>query len=155
GPIQLPHRGPHADRRALPSKLGRGGPPRRRCTGAGGSAWLARTDRRWPRHTRRLPYGPHRFLTGTAEPRQAEAAAAQVRATGRIALLGRHEIAFDPATDLVLDFQHVPDLHPNGMTLTAFDGEGEQIARQDYFSTGGGFFSTRHQLEQPAPDDRV
>lgn len=91
----------------------------------------------------------------TVDPEAAHAAAAQVRATSCIALLGRHEIAFNPVRDLVLDFDHIPDLHPNGMVLTAFDGEGAVIARAEYFSTGGGFFSSRHQLEQPAADDQV
>ncbi len=95
------------------------------------------------------------FQPETAEPEEAQAAAAAVRETHRIALLGQREIAFDPATDLVLDFEHIPDLHPNGMVLTAFDETGAELARHDYFSTGGGFFSSRHQLEQPAPDDQV
>ncbi|MBO9724354.1 MAG: L-serine ammonia-lyase [Novosphingobium sp.] len=95
------------------------------------------------------------FQPETADPGQAHAAAAEVRASGRIALLGRREIAFDPKADLVLDFDHIPDLHPNGMVLTAFDADGGEIARHEYFSTGGGFFSSRHQLEQPAPDDQV
>lgn len=95
------------------------------------------------------------FQPETADPDEAHAAALEVRERQRIALLGRREIAFDPATDLVLDFDHVPDLHPNGMVLTAFDADGTEIARHEYFSTGGGFFSSRQQLEQPAPDDRV
>ena len=95
------------------------------------------------------------FEPETAEPAEAHAAAAEVRASGRIALLRRHEIAFDCARDLILDFDHIPDLHPNGMVLTAFDAAGEELARGEYFSTGGGFYSTRHQLEQPAPDDQV
>lgn len=91
----------------------------------------------------------------TADPEQAHAAAAEVRASRRISLLGRREIALDPATDLVLDFETIPDLHPNGMILTAFDAAGSDIAHQEYFSTGGGFFSSRQQLEQTAPDDQV
>jgi L-serine dehydratase len=95
------------------------------------------------------------FLPEAVDPAEAQAAAARVRESGRIALLGRREIGFDPARDLVLDFETVPDLHPNGMVLAAFAADGAEIARTQYFSTGGGFFSSRHQLEQPAPDDRV
>ncbi|MFC0687640.1 L-serine ammonia-lyase [Novosphingobium clariflavum] len=95
------------------------------------------------------------FEPETAEPAEAHAAAAEVRASGRIALLGRREIAFDCARDLILDFDHIPDLHPNGMVLTAWDADGAELARGEYFSTGGGFYSSRHQLEQPAPDDQV
>ena len=91
----------------------------------------------------------------TVDPEHAHAAAAEVRVHHRISLLGRREIALDPAADLVLDFDKIPDLHPNGMILTAFDEAGLSIARQEYFSTGGGFFSTRQQLEQTAPDDQV
>jgi len=95
------------------------------------------------------------FEPETAEPAEAHAAAAAVRESGRIVLLGRHEIAFDCARDLILDFDHIPDLHPNGMVLTVWDAAGEELARGEYFSTGGGFYSSRHQLEQPAPDDQV
>lgn len=91
----------------------------------------------------------------TVDPQHAVDVAAGVRASGTLNVLGRYRIAFDPATDLILDFSAMPDLHPNGMVLTAFDAHGAQIARQEYFSTGGGFFSTRRQLEQPAPDDQV
>lgn len=91
----------------------------------------------------------------TVDPAFAHALAEQVRATHRITLLGQQEIVFDPTTDLILDFEGVPDLHPNGMILTAFDANDRQIATQQYFSTGGGFFSSRTQLEHPAPDDQV
>ncbi|WP_260925328.1 L-serine ammonia-lyase [Novosphingobium sp. 9] len=95
------------------------------------------------------------FRPETAEPDEAHAAAARIRAEKRVALLGARGIAFDPATDLVLDFDCIPDLHPNGMVLAAFDAAGSELARQDYFSTGGGFYSTRQQLERPVPDDQV
>ena len=95
------------------------------------------------------------FRPETADPAEAHAAAASIRAQGKVSLLGGPVIAFDPSCDLVLDFDFIPDLHPNGMVLTAFDAQGGELARQDYFSTGGGFYSTRHQLEQPAPGDQV
>lgn len=91
----------------------------------------------------------------TLDPEAAHAAAARVRESGRIALLGRHEVAFDAARDLVLDYDVIPALHPNGMSLAAYDSDGACLAEGEYFSTGGGFFATRRQLEQPVGDDLI
>ncbi|WP_433047636.1 L-serine ammonia-lyase [Dactylosporangium sp. CS-033363] len=58
---------------------------------------------------------------------------------GRIALLGRHDIAFDPDADLVLHRRRSLPEHPNGMRFTAWDGAGEELLARTYFSVGGGF----------------
>ncbi|WP_338466467.1 L-serine ammonia-lyase [Novosphingobium sp. ZN18A2] len=91
----------------------------------------------------------------TLDPEAAHAAVAKARTEGRIALLGKHEIAFDAARDLCLAFDVIPALHPNGMVLAALDDEGGEIAQAEYYSTGGGFFATRRQLEQPAQGDLI
>ncbi|CCA91409.1 L-serine ammonia-lyase [Novosphingobium sp. PP1Y] len=91
----------------------------------------------------------------TVDPQEAYAAVADVRATGRVTLLGEREIGFDPQSDLVLDFASMPDLHPNGMVLSAYDDAGARIDEADFYSTGGGFFSSRAQLEQTARNDQL
>ncbi|SLK06888.1 L-serine ammonia-lyase [Novosphingobium mathurense] len=95
------------------------------------------------------------FRPETVDPEAAYAAVAAVRETGRVSLLGEHEIGFAPQTDLVLDFACMPDLHPNGMVLCAYDAAGAKIAEEDFYSTGGGFFSSRAQLEQTARNDEL
>jgi L-serine dehydratase len=95
------------------------------------------------------------FDPETLDPEAADRAAATVHAAHQLTLLGEHVISFDPAKDIVFDYDTVSDLHPNGMRLTAYSKAGEVVRARDYFSTGGGFIASRRQLEIPAPDDLV
>jgi L-serine dehydratase len=61
-----------------------------------------------------------------------------IRATARLALLGRREIDFDAGEDLVLHRRKSLPFHPNGMRFQAFGAAGELRART-YYSVGGGF----------------
>jgi len=63
----------------------------------------------------------------------------QVRLSGRLRLDGRHEIAFDERRDLVLHKRRALPFHANGMGCTAFDAEGAELDRHEYYSVGGGF----------------
>ena len=78
-----------------------------------------------------------------------------LRRSHQLALPGGRCIAFDPSTDLILAYDAMPALHPNGMRCQAFDASGSVVADRDYYSTGGGFIASRRQLERPAADDRV
>ena len=95
------------------------------------------------------------FDPETLEPEIADSAVAAVHATRQLNLMGERLITFDPARDIVFDYDTVSDLHPNGMCLTAYGKAGDIICTRDYFSTGGGFIASRRQLETPAPDDLV
>lgn len=66
---------------------------------------------------------------------------------GRMPLDGRHEIAFDRQKDMTLHMRRSLPGHPNGMRLTAFDADGEQLHSRDYYSVGGGFVVTSDELE--------
>jgi iron-sulfur-dependent L-serine dehydratase single chain form len=63
-------------------------------------------------------------------------------------------LAFDPATDIRLDYETRDLLHPNAMRLAVLAGDAV-LAEEEWFSTGGGFIASRRQLEQAAPADRV
>jgi L-serine dehydratase len=91
----------------------------------------------------------------TLDPDEAERVEARVGAEKRLALLGMHEIAFDPVKDIVFAYDVMPKLHPNGMKLSAFDASGASILEQTWFSTGGGFIATEKQLSTPAPKDTI
>lgn len=54
-------------------------------------------------------------------------------------MLGAHEIAFDPDTDLVLHRRRSLPYHANGMTLFAYDDAGAVLLEKTYYSVGGGF----------------
>jgi len=57
----------------------------------------------------------------------------------RIALLGKHDVALDPETQLVFHRREKLPLHANGMRFTAFDAAGGVLAARIYYSVGGGF----------------
>jgi L-serine dehydratase len=63
---------------------------------------------------------------------------AAVRDTGRLKLLGVHEVAFRPKEDLRFLRESLP-FHPNGMRFTALDAKGEALRSRVYYSVGGGF----------------
>ena len=91
----------------------------------------------------------------TVEIDRALAAEDHTRRSGRLALLGQHEIAFAPDADLVFDYDTPARLHPNGMRLLAYSADGACLSEQTYYSTGGGFIASERQLEQPVKDDQV
>jgi L-serine dehydratase len=91
----------------------------------------------------------------TLDPLSADTRVAAVYAARKIALNATQEIGFDPETDLVFAYHVIPDLHPNGMKLTAYNQAGEIVRAQTYYSTGGGFIASRKQLERPITDDIV
>ncbi|MBL4854644.1 MAG: L-serine ammonia-lyase [Robiginitomaculum sp.] len=91
----------------------------------------------------------------TLDPAQADTQMAQVFADKAISLCGQKNIAFDPASDIVFDYDTAPDLHPNGMKMLALDIQSSVITEQVYYSTGGGFIASREQLLTPLKDDIV
>jgi L-serine dehydratase len=63
----------------------------------------------------------------------------RIRVEGRIRLLGRHEIAFDEPMNLLFHGNEVLPGHSNGMRFTAHDAALGVLAREEYYSIGGGF----------------
>jgi L-serine dehydratase len=66
----------------------------------------------------------------------------------RLALGGKHSIAFDPETDLIFDFGPPLPGHANGMVLQAFDASGTELLQRTYYSIGGGFVMSADELAQ-------
>ena len=64
---------------------------------------------------------------------------AGMRQAGRIALLGRREIAFVEKDDLRFFRRETLPFHANGMRCVAFDADGRELAERCYYSVGGGF----------------
>jgi L-serine dehydratase len=63
----------------------------------------------------------------------------RIRSSGRIRLLGEHEIAFDEPMQLLFMHHERLPRHSNGMRFTAL-GAGQRVLREeDYYSIGGGF----------------
>ena len=72
-----------------------------------------------------------------------------VRRTQRLRLLGEHDVAFDPAHDLVLDGRRSLPFHPNAMTMTALGASGEVLLNETWYSVGGGFVVSQDVAEHP------
>ncbi len=62
-----------------------------------------------------------------------------MRTEGVLALLGRHAVAFREAEHLIFHRDQQLAAHPNGMRFSAWNAAGDVIAREDYYSIGGGF----------------
>ncbi|HVR08287.1 MAG TPA: L-serine ammonia-lyase [Thermoanaerobaculia bacterium] len=76
---------------------------------------------------------------------------AEIRAEGRLRLLGLREVAFDEKEDLVWNRKQLLPLHSNGMQFAAFDGGGRTLDHRTYYSVGGGFVVN----EEDAGRDRL
>ncbi|WP_030676243.1 L-serine ammonia-lyase [Streptomyces sp. NRRL B-1347] len=87
----------------------------------------------------------------------------EIKSSGRINLLGMHEIDFDFDEDLVLHRRKALPYHANGMTIFAYDREGALVLEKTYYSVGGGFVVDETVLNQEGatgenpivPDDTV
>jgi L-serine dehydratase len=63
----------------------------------------------------------------------------RIRTEGRLRLLGTHEIVFDEPLNLLFHTDQVLPGHSNGMRFTAQDAALTVLAREEYYSIGGGF----------------
>lgn len=74
----------------------------------------------------------------------------ETRDTNSMQLAAQSSIEFHEQSDLLFHKTNLP-LHENGMTVTAYDQAGHQLAFETYYSTGGGFISTESELAHPTP----
>ena len=77
---------------------------------------------------------PERIDPETIEPRLATIRSAQALPLG-----GVHPIRFDESRDLLFHKDQTLPGHSNGLRFHAFDGRGTELAKQVYYSIGGGF----------------
>ena len=75
----------------------------------------------------------------------------RIRSSGRIRLMGRHEIDFNEKADLKFNKRQKLPFHPNGMRFAAFDADGAELASREYYSVGGGFVVNHDE----AAEDRI
>jgi len=64
---------------------------------------------------------------------------AAISTSGRLNVLGEHEIPFAVGENLEFDRKKTLSQHPNGMRFTALDADGAILRARVYFSVGGGF----------------
>jgi L-serine dehydratase len=93
------------------------------------------------------------FLPDTYDHAKAETAMAEINRTHRVQPEGLPELVFDPAKDLIFDYDHTLPGHANGMILMATDAQGDVILQQVFYSVGGGFVLTDQELTEGAASD--
>jgi L-serine dehydratase len=89
------------------------------------------------------------FLPAEVEPDQVFAIEERARKQHTIALARDRIIAFDPDRDIQWRFRETLAAHPNGLTITALDSDGQVLSVETYFSLGGGFVATQAELQAP------
>ena len=78
-------------------------------------------------------------MPDTVDPEHAQRLLDDSHATRRLALLDKHEIGFDPGQDVVLHRRKRLEFHSNAMTFLATAADGTELAKNTYYSVGGGF----------------
>lgn len=86
------------------------------------------------------------FRPDTYDAEAAQAALDQIHATGHVSPEGLGRLRFDPANDLVFDYDRTLPGHANGMILKATDAQGDVTLQETYYSVGGGFVLTEAEL---------
>jgi L-serine dehydratase len=89
------------------------------------------------------------------DPDVGDQALKAVAQDGRLMLGGDHAITFDAERDIVWAGRERLPQHPNALTFTAFDGDGQPLLRRTWFSVGGGFVRDEDDIGRNAPEDRT
>jgi L-serine dehydratase len=90
------------------------------------------------------------FLPDTYDEGKAEAALTAINADKEVINDGLPNLRFDPAADLIFDYDTRLKAHANGMRLQATDTQGDIILSQVFYSIGGGFVLTEEELASGA-----
>ncbi|MEM6461360.1 MAG: L-serine ammonia-lyase [Pseudomonadota bacterium] len=83
----------------------------------------------------------------TVDPDAIDSIINTVQLDKKVSPPGHPTYAFDPDKDLIFDRKNPLSGHANGMTFTAYDGDGRVLLKRIYYSIGGGFVLTDLELE--------
>lgn len=86
------------------------------------------------------------FLPDQYDHAAAEQTLLKITETKKIRVSGLPPIRFDPDTDLTFDYDQILEGHSNGLKFVALDENGAELAREIYYSIGGGFVLTADEL---------
>jgi L-serine dehydratase len=75
----------------------------------------------------------------SVDPDSIDPTVQRIRSSGRLNLLGEHEVSFDEPMQLLFMMHERLPRHSNGMRFTALDAAKGVLREEDYFSLGGGF----------------
>lgn len=100
------------------------------------------------RTDRAVVLGLDGFTPDDFDPDAAKMAEDRIATHKTVKPAGHPAYAFDPATDLIFDYDTVLTGHANGMKLWAKDQHGAILVEQIYYSIGGGFVATAEEMEK-------
>lgn len=83
----------------------------------------------------------------TIDPEAVEPLVEQARCHRTLRLAGCFAVRFNETDDLVFHCDQSLPRHPNGLRLTASDAAGCELARESYYSVGGGFVVSEAEAE--------
>ncbi len=83
----------------------------------------------------------------------AETALAEIKEIRAVTSDDLGRLDFDPATDLIFDYDTPLPGHANGMIFMATDAQGDVTLRQVFYSIGGGFVVTEEELAEGKASD--
>lgn len=86
------------------------------------------------------------FRPDTYDAEAAQATLDEIHATGHVSPEGLGRLRFDPARDMIFDYDRTLPGHANGMILKATDAQGDVTLQETYYSVGGGFVLTEAEL---------
>lgn len=75
----------------------------------------------------------------TVDPDSIDPLVQRIRSSGRINLLGKHEIGFDEPMQLLFMYHERLPRHSNGMRFTALAANKHIVKQEEFYSIGGGF----------------
>lgn len=86
------------------------------------------------------------FSPETYDADAAARAMAEIKSSHVLTPQGLGSLSFNPAADLVFDYDNPLSGHANGMILMATDRQGDVMLQQVFYSIGGGFVMTEEEL---------
>lgn len=70
-----------------------------------------------------------------------------IRKNQSLSLLNQKSIGFHESTDLLFHGDRQLPFHPNGMRFSAYDGDGQVLLEEVYYSVGGGFIVEHNKVK--------
>ncbi len=87
------------------------------------------------------------FVPATLDPKKVAEYEAALMAEKYLHHDDLGKMRFDPETDLIFDYDVVLPEHTNGMQFYAYDGDGQTILHEIYYSIGGGFIRRSDEMQ--------
>ena len=89
------------------------------------------------------------------DPDRVEAVLKFMGERGQIELADGHNIAFNPARDVIFDYGPALKGHANGMVFRILDDDNNTLLSETYFSIGGGFVQTEAERHASVTADKT